>query len=107
MRTVTARVSVRETLLLRQNKALESLVKEAEARTLVDFNGVLIVVEEALVRDILRAATPLEAEVGGGFRIRIESADATTIDVTRVNPSRTPTFAVPDWAAASPEELDT
>lgn len=79
-RTAMARVSVRETLLVHQNRALESLVGEAPEGDLVAFDGVLIVVEEGLVRDILRAATPLEAEVGGGFRIRVDRADATFSD---------------------------
>ncbi|HEY6555004.1 MAG TPA: hypothetical protein VI669_16735, partial [Vicinamibacteria bacterium] len=35
-----------------------------------------IVVSDVLVQDLLRAVTPLEANVGNGFHVRIESADA-------------------------------
>ena len=35
----------------------------------------LIVVDQALVQDLLRAVTPLEADVGSGFHVKIDSAD--------------------------------
>jgi hypothetical protein len=68
--------SAREALLTLQNQELEALVASAEAGKLLDFDGVLVVVDEALVRDLLRAATPLEAKIGGGFHVKIETADA-------------------------------
>jgi hypothetical protein len=35
----------------------------------------LIVVDQALVQDLLRAVTPLEADVGSGFHVKVDSAD--------------------------------
>ena len=70
------RSSARETLLSRQNEALGKLTLDAEKGSLLDFKGVLIVVDQALVQDLIRAATPLEADVGSGFHVRIDSASA-------------------------------
>jgi hypothetical protein len=69
------RTSAREALLSRQNVELLKLATAAENGTLLDFEGVLIVVDQALVQDLLRAVTPLEADVGSGFHVRIDSAD--------------------------------
>jgi hypothetical protein len=68
-------LSAREALLSRQNQELVKLAAAAESGTLLDFKGVLIVVDQALVQDLVRAVTPLEADVGGGFHVRIDSAD--------------------------------
>jgi len=70
------RVSAREALLSRQNQELVKLVSAAENGTLLDFEGMLIVVDQTLVQDLLRAVTPLEANVGSGFHVKIDSADA-------------------------------
>lgn len=67
--------SAAETLLTRRNQELLRLTSEAEKGTLLDFDGVLVVVEESLVQNLLRAVTPMEADVGGGFRVRIESVE--------------------------------
>jgi len=67
--------SAREALLSRQNQELVKLVAAAENGTLLDFKGVLIVVDQVLVQDLLRAVTPLEADVGGGFHVKVDSAD--------------------------------
>ena len=69
------RVSAREALLSRQNQELLKLATAAENGTLLDFKGVLIVVDQVLVQDLLRAVTPLEADVGSGFHVKIDSAD--------------------------------
>jgi len=69
-------LSAREALLSRQNQELVKLASAAENGTLLDFESMLIVVDQALVRDLLRAVTPLEADVGSGFHVRIDSADA-------------------------------
>jgi len=69
------RLSAREAMLSRQNQELVKLVASAENGTLLDFEGVLIVVDQALVQDLLRAVTPLEADVGSGFHVKIDSAD--------------------------------
>jgi hypothetical protein len=70
------RPSAREALLVRQNQELVKLAAAADNGTLLDFKGVLIVVDQRLVQDLLRAVTPLEADVGGGFHVRIDSAEA-------------------------------
>ena len=67
--------SAREALLSRQNQELARLVAAADAGTLLDFQGMLIVVDQAVVQDLLRAVMPLEADVGGGFHVKIASAD--------------------------------
>ena len=68
--------TAQEALLSRQNEALVKLVAAAENGTLLDFKGMLVVVTDVLVQDLLRAVTPLEADVGNGFHVKIESADA-------------------------------
>jgi hypothetical protein len=70
------RLSTQEALLTRQHQELVKLTRAAESGTLLDFKGVLVVINEALVRDLLRAVTPFEADVGGGFYVKIDSADA-------------------------------
>jgi hypothetical protein len=70
------RLSSQEALLSRQNLELAKLASAAENGTLLDFKGVLIVVDQVLVQDLLRAVIPLEADVGGGFHLKIDSADA-------------------------------
>jgi hypothetical protein len=70
------RRSAREIVLARQNQELIKLKAEADKGTLLDFKGVLIVVDQVLVQDLLRAVTPLDAEVGGGFHVRIRSVDS-------------------------------
>ena len=70
------RMSAREALASRQNQELAKLASAAENGTLLDFESMLIVVDQALVQDLLRAVTPLEADVGSGFHVKIESADA-------------------------------
>jgi hypothetical protein len=71
------RISAQEALLSRQIQELVKLASAAENGTLLNFKGVLIVVDQALVQELLRAATPLEADIGSGFHVRIDSADAT------------------------------
>jgi hypothetical protein len=70
-----ARMSAREALFSRQNEELVKLASAAENGTLLDFKGMLIVVDQVLVRDLLHAITPLEADVGSGFHVTIDSAD--------------------------------
>lgn len=70
------RLSAQQALLSRQHAELIKLTTAAERGTLLDFKGMLVVVDQTLVQDLLRAVTPLEADVGGGFRVRVESADA-------------------------------
>lgn len=72
-----SRLSAREALLSRQNSALLELTNDAERGTLLDFKGILVVVDQALVQEMLRAATPMDAEIGGGFHVRVDAVDAT------------------------------
>src|SRR5262245_41819972 len=71
-----ARVSAREAVLSRQNQALGTLVAEAEAGTLLDFKGVLVTVDQSLVQDLVRSVLPIEADVGGGFLVRINDVES-------------------------------
>jgi hypothetical protein len=70
------RMSVQEALLSRQNQELAKLASAAENGRLLDFKGLLIVVNEVLVQDLLHTVTPLDADVGNGFHVRIDAADA-------------------------------
>ncbi|MEO8358528.1 MAG: hypothetical protein ABI672_00740 [Vicinamibacteria bacterium] len=70
------RVSARESLLIKQNEELAKLADAAEKGTLLDFKNVMIVVDQVLVQDLLRAVTPMQADVGKGFHLVINSADA-------------------------------
>ncbi len=72
----TPHVSAQEAVLTRQNQELVKLASAAEDGTLLDFKGVLVVVDQMLVQDLLRAATPLEADVGNGFHVKIDTAEA-------------------------------
>lgn len=73
-------VSVSETLLVRQTQELGRLIAAAEQKSLFDFGGILVVVDQGLVQDLLRGATPLEADVGGGFHVRVDSAETSFAD---------------------------
>jgi len=73
-------VSVKETLLVRQTQELGRLIAAAEQKSLFDFGGILVVVDQALVQDLLRSATPLEGDVGGGFHVRVDSAETSFAD---------------------------
>ena len=73
--TRPSRLSAQETLLTRQNQALIELTASAEKGTLLNFKDVLVVVDQSLVQDLLRAVTPMDADVGKGFHVRIDSAD--------------------------------
>lgn len=70
-----SRLSAQEELLTRQNQALIELTSSAEKGTLLDFKDVLVVVDQSLIQDLLRAVTPMDADVGKGFHVRIDSAD--------------------------------
>lgn len=69
-------VSAEEALLLRQTRELEVLAAAAEAGSLVDFDQMLVVVDQRLVQELLAAVVPLEGDVGGGFHVRIDAAEA-------------------------------
>lgn len=80
---VGARVATRdpdipaeEIVLTQQNQELENLVARAEKGRLLDFEQVLVVVDQHLVQDLVGAAVPLEGDIGHGFHVRIERAEA-------------------------------
>ena len=73
-------MSGQEAVLSRQNQELVKLAAAAENGTLLGFKGMLIVVDQVLVQDLLRAVTPLEADVGSGFHVKIDSADTAFAD---------------------------
>ena len=68
-------VSVEETVLAQQTVALQALVDAADRGALLNFRHVLVVVDQGLVQDLLRAALPIEGPVGA-FQVRLESAEA-------------------------------
>jgi hypothetical protein len=72
----SARQSAREALLSRQNAALSQLTLDAERGELLDFKDILIVVDQGLVQDLLTAVTPMEADIGGGFHVTVNSVEA-------------------------------
>jgi uncharacterized Fe-S cluster-containing radical SAM superfamily protein len=51
-----SRVSVQEALLTRQTEELLKLAAAAEKGTLLDFPGVLVVVDQVLVQDLSRSS---------------------------------------------------
>lgn len=73
--TRPSRLSAQEALLTRQNQALVELTAAAEKGTLLNFKDILVVVDQSLVQDLLRAVVPLDADVGKGFHVRIDSAE--------------------------------
>src|SRR6185295_7259732 len=73
--TRPSRITAEETLLTKQHQALIELTASAEKGTLLDFKDILVVVDQSLVQDLLRAVTPMDADVGNGFHVRIDSAE--------------------------------
>jgi hypothetical protein len=69
-------VSAEEAVLLKQTEKLRDLVMAAEKGPLVDCDQILVVVDQGVVQDLLISVLPLEGDVGGGFHIRLDSADA-------------------------------
>jgi len=67
-------VSAEEALLARRVKGLQETIARGRQGPLLDFEQVLVVVHQDLVRDLLAAATPFESTVRDHYRVRIESA---------------------------------
>lgn len=65
-----------ELSLTRQVAGLRTLVDAAEQGKLVDFEQMLIVVDQRMVERLLARVVPVEGDVGGGFRVRLDSARA-------------------------------
>jgi hypothetical protein len=68
--------SPEELSLSRQVAGLRELVQAAERGTLVDFEELLIVVDERVVEELVARVVPLEGVVGG-FHVRLDRAHAT------------------------------
>jgi hypothetical protein len=69
------RVSAEEALLLRRIEGLRALIGAARRAPLGQFDQALIVVDERLVDDLLKAAMPLERVLGDRYRITLDRAD--------------------------------
>ena len=62
-----------EAVLQRQRAGLESLLEEAARGPLVPFDSVLVVVDQALIQDLLASAMPYERVISR-YRIRVTAA---------------------------------
>ena len=67
--------SAEEQVLRRQISAIETLLQAGGSGPLLPFEQILVVVDQSLVQEIIRAVLPLEGDVGG-FHLRIEGAEA-------------------------------
>lgn len=68
-------VLAREEHLQRQVESLRALVDRAKKGALVPRGGVVVVVSEGLVRDLIQLALPREVALVEGFRVRLETVD--------------------------------
>ena len=95
-------MSAQEVLLSRQNEELLKLAAAAENGALLDFKGVLVVVNETLVQDLLHAVTPVAADVGNGFHVTIDSAAAAFGEASLSFAwGARPAWAAPPWGHQS------
>src|SRR5215470_12779942 len=62
-------------LLARRVKGLQDTIARGQQGPLLDFQQVLVVVHQDLVRSLLAAATPFEARIANRYDVRIDSAD--------------------------------
>ncbi len=67
--------TVEEGVLAQRTVALQALVDAADRGALLSFRHALVIVDQGLVQDLLRAAMPIEGPVGA-FQVRLESAEA-------------------------------
>jgi hypothetical protein len=82
-----------ELSLARQVAGLRTLVGAAEQGKLVEFEQMLIVVDQRVVERLLASVVPVEGDVGGGFRVRLHSAraefrDGVALQVNQAVPGR-------------------
>lgn len=73
-REAAPRVPAEEAVLERQNQGLEALIRAAQRGPLVPFDQILVLVDQALVQDLLSAATPYERVIADKYRVRIDRA---------------------------------
>lgn len=69
-----------ERVLRLEVEKLRAQVAAAEAGTLLDFDELLVVVDQKLVQQLLASAIPVEGDVGGGFHVAIDGASAEFAD---------------------------
>jgi hypothetical protein len=65
-----------EQVLRLEVEKLRAQVTAAEAGKLLDFEQLLVVVDQKLVQQLLASAIPAEGDVGGGFHVAIDAASA-------------------------------
>jgi hypothetical protein len=65
-----------ELVLARRTQGVRVLIADAERGHLLDFDRLLVVVDQHLVQDLITSMTPFERDVGTLFRVRIDSATA-------------------------------
>jgi hypothetical protein len=73
-------VSPQEALLARRVEGLRKLLAPASGESLLDFDQILVVVHQDVVRDLVRATTPFDKTIVDRYRIRVASAAAEFTD---------------------------
>jgi hypothetical protein len=71
--------SLEEAILARRRQGLATLLSASE-KGLVPFDGVLIAVDQGVVRDVLRASLPYERVISARYRVRVTAAEASFED---------------------------
>ncbi|HUG55011.1 MAG TPA: hypothetical protein VMR21_15475 [Vicinamibacteria bacterium] len=72
--------SAERAVLDRRRQGMEALIDAARRGTLLPFDKLLVVVDEGLVRQVLRAGLPVERVIAGRFRVRVTGAEVTFAD---------------------------
>ncbi len=67
-------VSAEEALLTRRVEGLKKLLAHANGGSVLDFDQILVVVHQDVVRDLVRATTPFDKTILDRYRIRVSSA---------------------------------
>ena len=67
-------VALQETILERRVKGGESLLERIGKGKILDFNQVLVTVDQRLVAQLIEGATPYEQVIDDKYRIRVNSA---------------------------------
>lgn len=70
----TSGVALQETILERRVKGAQSLLEATRKGKILDFNQVLVTVDQRLIGQLLAEATPYERVIDDKYRIRVNSA---------------------------------
>lgn len=70
-----ARARAEEAAMLRQIQGLHELVKAAEANTLTNADQIAVAIDDKLIAELLAVGLPLERDVAGRYRVRLDKAD--------------------------------